>query len=72
MAYLLALIDQFHVDGVIDATLENCQPYTVEHVTVAKKIEDRSGVPVLHINTGYSPSDTEQIRVRVEAFLEML
>ncbi len=70
--YLLTLIDQFHVDGVIDATLENCQPYTVEHVIVEREIEARAGVPVLHINTGYSPSDTEQIRVRVEAFLEML
>jgi benzoyl-CoA reductase/2-hydroxyglutaryl-CoA dehydratase subunit BcrC/BadD/HgdB len=44
----------------------------VEHVTVAREIEARTGIPVLHINTGYSPSDTEQIRVRVEAFLEML
>ncbi len=72
LEYLLTLIDQFHVDGVIDATLENCQPYTVEHVTVEREIETRAGIPVLHINTGYTPSDTEQIRVRVEAFLEML
>ena len=70
--YLLSLIDQFHVDGVVDATLQNCHPYTVEHVTVEREIEARAGIPVLHINTGYAPSDTEQIRVRVEAFLEML
>ena len=72
LEFLLTLIDQFHVDGVIDATLQNCHPYTVEHVTVEREIEARAGIPVLHINTGYAPSDTEQIRVRVEAFLEML
>ncbi len=69
---LLSLVRQFHVDAVVDATLQNCHPYTVEHTTVAETLENQCGIPVLHVNTGYSPSDTEQIRVRVEAFLEMM
>ncbi|TKB11797.1 double-cubane-cluster-containing anaerobic reductase [Desulforhopalus sp. IMCC35007] len=70
--YLLKLCEQFTADAVIDATLQNCHPYTVEHQSVATLIEEKAGIPVFHVNTGYSPSDTEQIRVRVEAFLEML
>ena len=72
MELLAALVDQFRVDAVVDATLQNCHPYTVEHTTLAETLENRCGIPVLHVNTGYSPSDTEQIRVRVEAFLEMV
>ena len=72
LEYFFTLIDQFKVDAMIDATLQNCQPYMVEHGIVAKEIEARADIPVLHINTGYDPSDTEQIRVRVEALLEIL
>ena len=70
--YLLSLCEQFKVDAVIDATLQNCQPYMIEHTSLATLIEEKAGLPVFHVNTGYSPSDTEQIRVRIEAFLEML
>jgi benzoyl-CoA reductase/2-hydroxyglutaryl-CoA dehydratase subunit BcrC/BadD/HgdB len=70
--YLLTLCKQFKVDAVIDATLQNCHPYTVEHTSIATLIEEKAGLPVFHVNTGYSPSDTEQVRVRIEAFLEML
>lgn len=66
------LVTQFRADAVVDATLQNCHPYTVEHTTVAETLENECDIPVLHVNTGYSPSDTEQIRIRVEAFLEMI
>ncbi|WP_300670995.1 double-cubane-cluster-containing anaerobic reductase [Desulfoluna sp.] len=72
LEFLVSLVDQFHVDAVIDATLQNCHPYTVEHTRLAETLEGQCGIPVLHVNTGYSPSDTEQIRIRVEAFLEMI
>ena len=72
MDYLAKLIEQFRVDAVIDVTLQNCQPYTVEHTVVSEIVDNGAGIPVLHVNTGYSPSDIEQVRVRVEAFLEMV
>lgn len=72
MDYLAKLIEQFKVDAVVDVTLLNCQPYTVEHAIVSEMVENVIGLPVLHVNTGYSPSDIEQVRVRIEAFLEML
>ncbi len=35
-------------------------------------LEDRFDLPFLHIETDYSASDTEQLRTRIEAFLELV
>ncbi len=59
------------VDGVVYYTLSFCHTYNVE----SKKVMDRlkeEGIPVLRIETDYSMEDVEQIRTRVEAFIETL
>jgi benzoyl-CoA reductase/2-hydroxyglutaryl-CoA dehydratase subunit BcrC/BadD/HgdB len=35
-------------------------------------IQEKFDFPTLHLETDYSESDTEQLRVRIEAYLEML
>jgi benzoyl-CoA reductase/2-hydroxyglutaryl-CoA dehydratase subunit BcrC/BadD/HgdB len=35
-------------------------------------IRENFGMPTLHLETDYAESDTEQLRVRIEAYLEML
>jgi benzoyl-CoA reductase/2-hydroxyglutaryl-CoA dehydratase subunit BcrC/BadD/HgdB len=35
-------------------------------------IEEKYGLPFLQIETGYAESDTEKLRIRIEAFLEMM
>lgn len=69
---LSRLIKDFQIDAVVDVTLQNCHTYNVEAKLVEELSEDKIGIPCLHLETGYSPSDTEQLRVRIEAFLEML
>ena len=32
----------------------------------------QGGIPFLQVETDYSESDTEQLKLRIEAFLEML
>jgi benzoyl-CoA reductase/2-hydroxyglutaryl-CoA dehydratase subunit BcrC/BadD/HgdB len=39
---------------------------------VAKAVKDDMGLPFLHLETDYSQSDVETLRVRIEAFLEMI
>jgi benzoyl-CoA reductase/2-hydroxyglutaryl-CoA dehydratase subunit BcrC/BadD/HgdB len=39
---------------------------------VAKTVKDDMGLPFLHLETDYSQSDVETLRVRIEAFLEMI
>ena len=63
------LCRDFKIDGVVDLTWQGCHGFIVESRTVREKA-DLLGVPFLHIETGYSESDAEQIRTRIEAFLE--
>ncbi len=66
------LVKNFNVQGVVDLTWHFCHTYNVESYLVQEFLESEHGVPVLHIETNYSPSDTGQLRTRIEAFIEML
>ncbi|MDP2360273.1 MAG: double-cubane-cluster-containing anaerobic reductase [bacterium] len=59
------------VDGVIHFALPFCQPYQFEALQVEPVLEGE-GLPVLRIDTDYSPEDAGQLATRVEAFLERL
>ncbi|THB81749.1 MAG: 2-hydroxyacyl-CoA dehydratase [Desulfobacteraceae bacterium] len=66
------MITGFSVDGVVDLTWQACHTYNIEAYGVQEFVADRFALPYLHIETDYSQSDTEQLRVRIEAFLEMI
>jgi benzoyl-CoA reductase/2-hydroxyglutaryl-CoA dehydratase subunit BcrC/BadD/HgdB len=65
------LAQEYKIDGVIDVSLQFCNLYSSESYLVKQEMKN-SGIPFLHIETDYSESDYEQLRTRVEAFLEML
>ena len=44
----------------------------MESWSVKRFVREKLHLPFLQIVTDYSPADTEQLKVRVEAFLEML
>ena len=69
---LINLIDEFCVDGVVDLTWQACHTYNVESFRLKKHIQENRRLPFLQIETDYSESDIEQLKVRVEAFLEMI
>jgi benzoyl-CoA reductase/2-hydroxyglutaryl-CoA dehydratase subunit BcrC/BadD/HgdB len=66
------LITEFSIDGVIDLTWQACHTYNVESYTVGKFVKEKYGLPFLHMETDYSESDTGQLKVRIEAFVEMM
>ncbi|MDD2389852.1 MAG: double-cubane-cluster-containing anaerobic reductase [Desulfobacterales bacterium] len=66
------LIQEFSVDGVIDLTWQACHTYNVEAFGIGEFVQKTFGMPTLHLETDYAESDTEQLRVRIEAYLEML
>lgn len=68
---LLDLIKEFKVDGVIYHSLRLCQLYDIEFNRVRQVLKEKA-IPLLNIYTDYSQEDVEQIKTRVEAFLEML
>jgi len=72
MEMLTEMIKSFSIDGVVDLTWQACHTYNIESFHVQKLVQDSFNLPFLHLETDYSESDTEQLRVRIEAFLEMI
>ncbi|WP_312561003.1 double-cubane-cluster-containing anaerobic reductase [Anaerospora sp.] len=66
------LAKEFKVDGVLDLTWIGCHTYNVEAYSIKKYLDEQFGLPYIQVETDYSSSDTEQLRVRIEAFIEML
>ena len=62
---------KYRARGVIHYSLQFCSPYTVESGPVEADLE-RSGIPVLRLETDYSQEDAGQIKTRVEAFRERI
>lgn len=72
MRLLDRMIDDFSVDGVVDLAWQACHTYNIESFHVAKLVRERRGLPFLHIESDFSPSDRENLRTRIEAFLEIV
>ncbi len=68
---ILRMAKEYQVDGVIDVNLKFCCLYDTEGYTVERALKE-AGIPVLGIETDYTDTDAEQLRTRVEAFVEML
>jgi len=71
LEHVAEMVGRYNAQGVIHYGLQFCQPYQMESIPVEKALEDR-GVRTLRIETDYSLEDVEQIKTRVEAFLEMI
>ncbi len=68
---ILRLAREYQVDGIIDVNLKFCETYDTEGYFVERALK-QAGIPVLGIETDYTDADTEQLRTRIEAFVEML
>ena len=71
-ADLERLVAEFEIDGVVDLAWQFCQPFEIESYRVRELVREKLGLPFLHVVTDYSASDTEQLRVRVEGFMEQI
>lgn len=69
---LQQMVKDFQVDGVIDLTWRACHTYNIESYFVADLIKNHFGLPFLQLETDYSTLDRENLRVRIEAFIEMI
>jgi hypothetical protein len=63
--------NDWEIDGVIYHVSQACHTYGMEQRNVNREFETMD-IPVLNIETDFSQEDVEQIRTRVEAFLEMI
>ena len=65
------LAREYKADGVIDVNLKFCTIYDTEGYFVEKELKS-VGIKCLGIETDYDDGDSEQLKTRIEAFLEML
>jgi benzoyl-CoA reductase/2-hydroxyglutaryl-CoA dehydratase subunit BcrC/BadD/HgdB len=69
--HIISLAKQYQVDGIIHYTLQFCDPYLVEAHKVEKALE-KEDIACLRVETDYSMEDIEQLKTRIEAFVEMI
>lgn len=65
------LIGEYHVDGIVDVTLQACHPYTVERDKM-RRFCAKVGIPYLPVETDYAQAGSGQLETRMAAFVEML
>jgi benzoyl-CoA reductase/2-hydroxyglutaryl-CoA dehydratase subunit BcrC/BadD/HgdB len=68
---ILELCEQCAVDGLVYHITRLCAPFDFEDKKVAA-VAAKKGIPILKLETEYGEEDAEQLRTRVEAFLEVL
>ncbi|HCE45883.1 MAG TPA: hypothetical protein DET40_20245 [Lentisphaeria bacterium] len=65
------LAEDFKPDAVIDLIWQACHTYNVESHIVGEFVKNKLKLPFLKVETDYSPSDREQLKVRINALLEI-
>ncbi|MFA6566802.1 MAG: double-cubane-cluster-containing anaerobic reductase [Victivallales bacterium] len=65
------LAEEFRPDAVVDLVWQACHTYNVESYLIGEFSRNMLGLPFLKIETDYSASDREQLRVRIGALLEI-
>lgn len=65
------IVKEYRVEGVIHNILQYCHGYDIEAAALDKTLGELE-IPSLKIVTDYSEEDVEQIKVRTDAFAEMI
>lgn len=66
------IIDEYHVDGVVEMILSGCHATGAEAAYIQQFVTEEKGLPYLSIDTDYSKEDYAQISTRVAALIEMI
>ncbi|MBW2599596.1 MAG: 2-hydroxyacyl-CoA dehydratase [Deltaproteobacteria bacterium] len=69
--HIVNFIGQYRIDGVISYTQKFCDPYLYD-IPLIKGSLKAMGIPILFVETDYSPRLSGQLKTRIEAFLEMI
>ncbi len=68
---IIDLYKTYGADGVIYQAFAGCSVYELEQRSVLNAME-KEGIPILYLESDYSPSQAGQLSTRVEAFVESL
>ena len=65
------LIKDYRIQGVVYHVLRGCLVYDYEYRQLEEEM-GKLGIPVIRVETDYNEEDVEQLRIRVEAFIELI
>lgn len=68
---LKQMVTEYKADGVIYHVLRGCQVYDFEYKRVEEEIA-KLNIPIIRVETDYNEEDIEQLRIRLEAFIETI
>ncbi len=68
---IIDLVREYKADGVVYQAFAGCQVYEMEQRSVLDAME-REGIPIIYLESDYSPSHLGQLTTRIEAFVESL
>ena len=71
LVLLKRLAQEFRAQAVVDLVWQACHTYNIESYVVEEMVRDELHLPFLKIETDYSPSDREQLKVRIQTLLEI-
>lgn len=64
-------LQESKAEGVIYHVLRGCTPYDFE-LPFIEKLTDELDIPLIRVETDFSAEDAEQVRIRLEAFVELI
>ena len=65
------LIKENQIQGVIYHVLRGCLVYDFEYRRIENEL-GQMGIPVIRLESDYNEEDIEQLRIRIEAFIELI
>jgi benzoyl-CoA reductase/2-hydroxyglutaryl-CoA dehydratase subunit BcrC/BadD/HgdB len=65
------MIQEHQVEGVIYHVLRGCLVYDYEYQILEAEMA-KLDIPIIRVETDYNEEDIEQLRIRMEAFIEMI
>ena len=69
--FVLGLVEEFDVDGVVNFTLKYCHPFLYEAPLLRSALSARD-IPSTTLEVGHDLSGHGQLRTRLQAFVEMV
>lgn len=66
-----SLIKKYSPQAVVELVWHACHTYNIEAFLAQTHIEKKHKLPYLKLETDYSPSDSAQLKVRIQALLEI-
>ena len=71
-AHIVNTVKGFDVEGAIFYVLKCCDARLGEYPHLRDKLKEEMGIPSLFLEGDYTAEGVEQMRGRIEAFIEMI